>query len=277
MDAHESWQCQGRQYHGWFGDGTCAESGLSDDRRASAAEMAKARHVLAVLYGAVGALPQTLRARWEGWLHRGGADSLSTLLGAWSADRFDRAAFRAQFLPDMMGERVGAAAHELAAATSSADDTAGDAAASAKLAELVQAVGLDGWSRFVAAAEEKAAAVSASPGPAGVIPVQEPLIETVPRLFAKPPEEVVPRYMERIPRQSGKEAASDIPSWARGKPRRVGETPREFAKRLMDEHYGKSRWREENPDFGKLKKWGARAWRNPRSAPAIIEGEKPQA
>lgn len=110
-----------------------------------------------------------------------------------------------------------------------------------------------------------------------MVPVQEPFIETVPRLFAKPPEEAIPRNMERIPRQSGKEAADDIPSWARGKPRRVGETPREFAKRLMDEHNGKGGWDEKNPDFNKLKKWGSRAWRDPRPALPGVEGSEPQA
>ncbi len=94
------------------------------------------------------------------------------------------------------------------------------------------------WPRFVAAATERAAG---APAAAGVVPVQEPLIESLPRLFAKPPEEAVAQNMERIPRQSGKQAADDIPSWARGKPRRGGETLREFAKRLMDEHNGKDR------------------------------------
>ena len=40
-------------------------------------------------------------------------------------------------------------------------------------------------------------------------------------LGSKPPV----RPMDRIPGQSGREAARDVPSWARGTPRQVGESP----------------------------------------------------
>jgi hypothetical protein len=103
---------------------------------------------------------------------------------------------------------------------------------------------LDGWSRFVAGVEERTTDV----GGAGIIRAQELVLpRALPgdlpyELFSRPPEEIVPRNMERIPGQSGKEAASDIPSWARGIPRRIGETPQDCAKRLMDGKYGKSEW-----------------------------------
>ena len=83
--------------------------------------------------------------------------------------------------------------------------------------------------------------------------------------------------MERIPRQSGKEAADDIPGWARGKPRRVGETPTDYAERLLDEHYGKGAWSDKSPEFGQLKKWGSRAWRVPRPGLPLSEDSRPQA
>jgi hypothetical protein len=92
-----------------------------------------------------------------------------------------------------------------------------------------------------------------------------------PGLLARPP--VTPRPgtpMERVPRQSGAEGAKDAPSWARGDPRRVGETPTQFAERLMDARYGgRNNW-----DFGKNSRGGrsefsqiyksARGWRDPR-------------
>ena len=56
MDGRQSWQCQGRQYHGWFGDGTCADGALSPDGAEDTAKAAAIRRILAVVYGAVGAL-----------------------------------------------------------------------------------------------------------------------------------------------------------------------------------------------------------------------------
>ena len=52
-EARTTWQCQGRQYHGWFGDGTCADDALSPDRAEDAAKAAAMRRILAVAYGAV--------------------------------------------------------------------------------------------------------------------------------------------------------------------------------------------------------------------------------
>nr|WP_287957341.1 RHS repeat-associated core domain-containing protein [Snodgrassella sp.] len=47
-------------------------------------------------------------------------------------------------------------------------------------------------------------------------------------------------FKKRIPNQTGKESANDVPSWARGKPPYKGETPEQFAKRLIKEQYGKN-------------------------------------
>lgn len=48
-----------------------------------------------------------------------------------------------------------------------------------------------------------------------------------PRFFARPPTGPLPpgTPMQRIPRQSGRGSARDIPDWAHGRPRHVGETP----------------------------------------------------
>jgi len=61
-------------------------------------------------------------------------------------------------------------------------------------------------------------------------------------------------------KKSGKDKASDVPSWARGKKPQSGESGKEFAKRLLDEHYGEGNWEGTGPgsEFNKLKKNGDR-------------------
>lgn len=54
MSGTQSWQCQGRQQHGWFGDGTCAKA------------------VRDAANGSVAPLPPSDRARCERWLRTGG-------------------------------------------------------------------------------------------------------------------------------------------------------------------------------------------------------------
>jgi hypothetical protein len=43
-------------------------------------------------------------------------------------------------------------------------------------------------------------------------------------------------------RRTGKEKASDTPTWAKGQQPRPGETAKNFAERLMNEKYGKGNW-----------------------------------
>jgi RHS repeat-associated protein len=62
--------------------------------------------------------------------------------------------------------------------------------------------------------------------------------------------------------QSGKEAASNVPSWARGEAPRVGEDGKSFAKRLMDDKYGEGNWSGTgaNSEFSKIRKFGDRGF-----------------
>ncbi|MFE7798669.1 hypothetical protein [Nocardia sp. NPDC057440] len=64
---------------------------------------------------------------------------------------------------------------------------------------------------------------------------------------------------------SGKENATDAPSWAKGRPPYVGESGKAYARRLLDEHYGPGNWEGTGPgsEFSKIKKYGDRAWQNP--------------
>jgi RHS repeat-associated protein len=73
-----------------------------------------------------------------------------------------------------------------------------------------------------------------------------------------------PRF--KIPRSgvSGKEAARDVPSWARGQRPRVGEDGKSFARRLLDEKYGPGNWkRGPGEEFNQIQKWGDRGFVEP--------------
>lgn len=73
------------------------------------------------------------------------------------------------------------------------------------------------------------------------------------------------RAADKIPNEglSGKEAAKDVPSWAKGNRPRVGESGKDFAKRLLDEKYGPDYPKGPGSEFNKVQKWGDRAFRNP--------------
>jgi RHS repeat-associated protein len=72
------------------------------------------------------------------------------------------------------------------------------------------------------------------------------------------------QYKVPKPGVSGKEGAKDIPSWAKGNRPRVGESGKDFAKRLLDEKYGPGKY-DSGPgsEFNKVRKWGDRAFVDP--------------
>jgi hypothetical protein len=75
-----------------------------------------------------------------------------------------------------------------------------------------------------------------------------------------------PQYKEPVSGATGKEAASDVPSWAKGNRPYVGESGKDFARRLLDQNYGKGAWGGTGPgsEFNKIKKWGDRGFVNPK-------------
>jgi hypothetical protein len=73
--------------------------------------------------------------------------------------------------------------------------------------------------------------------------------------------ELVPTPKRRIPGLSGKEAATDIPSWARGGVPNVGESGSQFARRLLDAKYGPGNYPTgPGSEFNKLRKFADRAF-----------------
>lgn len=61
---------------------------------------------------------------------------------------------------------------------------------------------------------------------------------------------------------TGKEGATDIPSWAEGEKPRPGENGKDFARRLCDEKYGPGKYgMGPSSEYNKLKKYADRHYR----------------
>lgn len=70
----------------------------------------------------------------------------------------------------------------------------------------------------------------------------------------------------KIPKSgTGKEKATDIPSRFKGERPYISESGKDFAKRLCDEAFGKGNY-DTGPksDYNRLKKYGDRAFTNPK-------------
>jgi RHS repeat-associated protein len=72
-----------------------------------------------------------------------------------------------------------------------------------------------------------------------------------------------PGYRDRRADRSGREAADNVPSWARGARPMTGENGRQFATRVMNDRYGAGNWSSTGPgsEFSQLKKFGDRGFR----------------
>ena len=70
-------------------------------------------------------------------------------------------------------------------------------------------------------------------------------------------------YKNKKPNVSGKEGAKDVPSWVKeeGWRPKVGESGKDFAKRVLDEKYGAGNYNpREEPEFSQIKKWADRSF-----------------
>lgn len=95
------------------------------------------------------------------------------------------------------------------------------------------------------------------------------LQEQLGKTTAEPAPEDIPtpsEYKTRAPHLTGKEAATDIPSWARNRPDArpsVHEDGTTFATRMMNKRYGVGGWEkvgQHNTEFSQLKKFADRAF-----------------
>jgi hypothetical protein len=63
----------------------------------------------------------------------------------------------------------------------------------------------------------------------------------------------------KLSKKSGKERASDIPSWVKGQKPIEGENGKDFAKRICDEKYGEGNYQTgPGSEYNKIKKFGDR-------------------
>ncbi|WP_426729825.1 hypothetical protein, partial [Pseudomonas aeruginosa] len=57
----------------------------------------------------------------------------------------------------------------------------------------------------------------------------------------------------------------DVPSWAKGDRPYQGESGKDFAKRIMDQKYGKGNWKDgPGSEYNQIKKWGDRSFIDPK-------------
>ena len=97
-----TWRDQGRQYHMWFGHGTAPDKGKTAAPDAAVTGKSIDDRVVAVAYGAIAALPASLRGRAEAQYQRGTLPRLKEAMTAWlNGTRLDQAAFASRFFGEM--------------------------------------------------------------------------------------------------------------------------------------------------------------------------------
>ena len=93
------------------------------------------------------------------------------------------------------------------------------------------------------------------------LPEPEPWIETFPIPSEGTSVIVYYDYKKPVSGKTGKEAANDVPSWAKGNRPYTNESGKDFAKRLMDEKYGPGNYKTgPGSEYNKIKKWGDRGF-----------------
>ena len=150
----ESWKCQGRQDHGWFGDGTCPKCDNQD--------------IEYMAYGAVGTLARSLSRPYESWLTGGGMKTLLTLVPAWAKDAtLSPDAFSKKYFGDL-GSTIAvgfaqAIAQKLIAAPTGAKGDATRQQAALELANLVTQLRPEGLSKALAPGLKSAVSADVPP------------------------------------------------------------------------------------------------------------------
>jgi hypothetical protein len=157
MDRSVSWEDQGRQEHGWFGDGKGPDRPKDASGSRGVFDLGGVQRIQAVAHGAIGALPQALRARAAAQYDAGNLARLTEAMTAWSnGTRLSKSEFADRFFgrtaDDPVVRRLHDATLNVGLATSHADLRE----AAEKVANAMQTVGLDRWPRFLADAQQRA-------------------------------------------------------------------------------------------------------------------------
>ena len=152
-----SWEDQGRQYHMWFGHGTAADKGEKASSGSSVIGQSTADRVLALAYGALASLPAARRGQAEAQYNNGTLPRLREAMTAWlRATALTGAEFASRLFGRSADDPVVRDLHSAALRAATATDHDDLREASGKLAEAMEAVGIDRWPQFVADAQERA-------------------------------------------------------------------------------------------------------------------------
>ena len=196
-----SWEDQGRQYHGWFGDGKAPPRDADEHADALFDPENVMARIDAIGYAAVASLPVADRRRDSAIFDDQRLDDLRRVMASWMGARaLTPAAFAARFADppasDAAIEALRAATEGARTATTHADL----AHASVALAAGMQAIGLAKWPRFLRDAAEQAAAngkiVLAQATPPTTATDATPAVTPAPSAPAAPPG----RYVSSTPR-----------------------------------------------------------------------------
>ena len=150
-----SWEDQGRQGHGWFGHGSAPETSASAQQDNSAAALFDPTNAAdrfdAIAHAAIANLPAADRGRASASFDARRLVQFRTLMSALSERNFPGASSDMSANSDAVDTLRQAA--ELANKATSQQDLA---QASSLVAQAMQTVGLDSWSRFLAGAASNA-------------------------------------------------------------------------------------------------------------------------
>lgn len=200
-----SWEDQGRQFHGWFGDGTAPPKPEPPTNGAASIfdPGAYEARIDAVAYAAVAHMPQADRQRQAASFDRQRLENLRTAMMAWIGVRsMTDAAFAERLLDPSTGNKaiglLRAAAEGVRTATTHQELS--DAAAD--LAGAMRSIGLQKWSGFLRDAAERADAAGPPTKQIVLVQAATPNIATDARPDgAAPPAAVPGRYVADNPRQ----------------------------------------------------------------------------
>ncbi len=161
MTTNQSWIYQGRQGHGYFGNGTAPKDDGDSGDDAGADDLFRpanaGQRVDYVVSSLIAHVPRNDRGRWTGAVSDSARTNLKTAVAAWYGARsLNRDAFRTQFLDpytsDEVVDRLRSAAKRMVEGQTHDDlAKAGD-----DLAAAAQKIGPDTWPRFLGNASHQA-------------------------------------------------------------------------------------------------------------------------
>lgn len=170
-----AWQDQGRQEHGWFGDGKGGREGGGDTLFGPDGRDPR---IDAVAYGAIGHVPKSSRTHAAVAIDNRALGRMRTVMTAWdSARSLGRDEFRSRFLDADTSDEVVDLLRNAARGAADARTHPELKAASADLAGAIQRTGLNRWPRYLADAADRAAATdmgsTRASDPAAPVPLMD--------------------------------------------------------------------------------------------------------